>query len=325
MLLSQDEIIKREYLLHTKSYIDIKDKNKELFKRKSNQFVEFDYNMPQTIFFIFDDSSSNIIVGRKTLSQYYLNKQLESLNCSRIQYNMLLGILKGTDYSNRKIIIDYFPFSQEEKKFVFDNITKNLNNYNIEYPYRFKFFDTNLEQTSDDLDWNVDEEMANYLSTGESHIRKYTCKNLIEHQINPKTIYDPACSTGEFLKSLKKVYPKATTIGHDLSKSMVDYSRKNVDQSLCCDAFNSPIKNESIDLLLLRFLNGGVVDTENAHKLFDVLIKKVVRDGHILCIGHTPILIKKEDFINSNLNVIDSIGYDKESNSIFQYYLAKKM
>ena len=279
--------------------------------------------MPQTIFYIVD-TKGNIIVGRKTLSQYFLNNELKSLNCSRITYNMILGVLYNVDYRNRKINLMYYPFTQDEKKFVFENIRKNKKNFFIDYPFRFRYFNTNEEQTSDNLNWDVDEKLAKYLSIGESHIRNFAKENLMQNNINPKVIYDPACSTGEFLKDLKEIFPDSTTIGHDLNESMVKYSKKNVDKSFCCDANNSPIMDKSVDLLVLRFLNGGVVDSVSAKKLFDKLIKKVVDDGYILCIGHTPILIPKTHFDEQNLSLIDTIGYDEKSDSIFQYYLAKK-
>ena len=73
-----------------------------------------------------------------------------------------------------------------------------------------------------------------------------------------------------------------------------------------------------------KFLNGGVVDTECAYRLFDGLVEKVTDDGYVLCIGHTPVLIGKEQFEDKNLEVLDKVGYDKKSDSVFQYYLAKR-
>ena len=322
-LLTQEQIINREIELYKQSLKDINVDDKiPIYDRKCIEFVEYDFNMPQTIFYI--TNNNTVILGRKTISQLYLNNQLKSINCSNITQNMLLGILKDCNYKDRKILLEYYPFTNQEKSKMFDNIVKNRKLYDIFYPFRFKYFDTNLEQTSDNLNWNVNDEIASYLSTGEKHIRNYTIEIIKKYKLNPKIVYDPACSTGEFLKTIKDVIPTCKTIGHDMSEDMVNYSKKNVDESKCCNAFDSPIENNSVDLLILRFLNGGVVNTNDANKLFDLLIKKVKKNGYIICIGHTPILIKKEKFKDLNLELIEQIGYNKNYNSIFQYYLARK-
>lgn len=322
-LLNQDEIIKREFELYKKSLNDFGiNSDKEIYNRSTTTFIEYDFNMPQTIFYII--RGGDIIFGRKTLSHLYLAGKLKSINCSNIKYNMLFGVLKSANYNNRKIEIEYYPFTNKEKKQQFNKIVDDIKNYEIYFPFRFKYYDTNLEQTSSNLDWKIDDRIANYLSVGEKHIRKYTIKIIKNYHLNPKIVYDPACSTGEFLKTIKDVVPHCKTIGHDMSKEMVDFSKKNVDESKCCDAFASPINDNSVDLLVLRFLNGGVVDSDNAKKLFELLVKKVKSKGYIICIGHTPILINSKMFEALNLELLEKIGHDESVNSIFQYYFAKK-
>lgn len=322
-VLSQKEIIKKECNLYNESFEEIEEANIPLQKRKQKFIIEYDFNMPQTIFYIYD-KLGNIVVGRKLLSDYYIKGKLKSLNCSRITYNMILGSYSSHNYNKRKITISYQPFSLKEKKKYLEKIIKNLNDYYIEYPFHYKFFETNLEQDSKSMNWRINQSIATYLNLGESHIRSYAKKNLLMRSINPKVIYDPACSTGKFLETLKKIFPNAKTIGHDLSQVMVRYSQKFVDESYCCDAINSPIEDNSVDLLLLRFLNGGVVSAKDAYKLFDFLLKKVKKGGYILCIGHTPILISHNHLKELNLDIIDSIGYEEKTKSIFQYYLIRK-
>src|SRR5574344_1786274 len=103
--LTQKEIISREHKILNYSYQEITDFEKKIYLRKKRKFIEYDFNMPQTIFFIYGNGM--IIFGRKTLSQYYLNKELKSLNCSRITSNMLFGIKYNSKYKNRKITISY--------------------------------------------------------------------------------------------------------------------------------------------------------------------------------------------------------------------------
>lgn len=322
-LLSQDEIIKRELFLYKKSFDDRKINHSiNIYNRPLSFLVEYDFNMPQTIFYLY--YNGKIIVGRKTISNLYLTHKLKSINCSNITQNMFLGILESSNYKCRKISIQYFPFTNEEKKQLFNDVVNNITKYEIVFPFRFKYYDTNLEQISDSLCWEINDEIAHYLSTGEKHIRKYTIETIRKYKLKPKIVYDPACSTGEFLKTIKKELPFCKTIGHDMSKDMVEYSKQYVDDSQCCNAFDSPIKDESVDLLILRFLNGGVVDSDSAEKLFKLLIKKVKHNGYIICIGHTPILINSTNFETSNIELIQKIGYNQDANSIFQYYFARK-
>ena len=139
--------------------------------------------------------------------------------------------------------------------------------------------------------------------------------------MNNKIIYDPACSTGEFLSEFKKNHPTCHTIGHDLSQEMIDYAKDYVDEACCCNAINSPLKDKSVDLMFLRFLNSEVVNTKDAYKIFKVLLKKVKKHGLIVCFGHTPLLITKRWFIANKLKPIICNGYNKKRNAIFQYYV----
>ena len=322
-LLTQEKIIAREWEIYHQSFDDSKvESDISIFNRQIKVFEEYDFNMPQTIFYV--ENNDMIVVGRKTISDLYINHKLKSINCSKITNNMLLGILSSSSYKNRKIKIQYYPFTNREKEQYFENIKNNTCKYDLYYPFHFKYFDSNMEQTSNNLDWKIDDEIANYLSIGEKHIRDYTINIIDKYKLKPKIVYDPACSTGKFLLTIKNKLPLCKTIGHDMSKEMVEYSRKNVDESACYNAFNSPLKNESVDMLILRFLNGGVVSTNDAELLFDSLIKKVKKNGYIICIGHTPVLIKRKKFKNNNLELLEKIGYDNETNSIFQYYFAKR-
>ena len=322
-VLTQEEIIKREYELLKKSLDNTYNTNLSFFQRETKTFIEYDFNMPQTLFYI-DVGNNSIIVGRKTLSQHYLDQKLQSLNCSRITPNMFLGFLADVQFENRMIVIKYHPLTQFEKHILFQKVVESKNKYDIEYPFRFRYFGTNLEQTSDNLNWKVDNKAAEALSTGEKHFREYSRKIILEYGLSPKIIYDPACSTGEFLHSIKLLLPNSLTIGHDMSPDMVDYSKDKVDLSLCCDANNSPIENESVNLLVLRFLNGGVVTSSAAKKLLEVLQQKIKKGGLAICFGHTPVLVGLKDFENVGLELIGKIGYEESSNSIFQYYLSRR-
>lgn len=295
--------------------IDIED----ILNRKIEKIKDYDYNLPQNIFLI-EKYKGKVIVGRKIRSVLRIENKINAINCSMITAPMLLGFLKKRILKDRKIIVDFFPFTNEEKKYIFDDIKKNRK-INIYYPYKYRDFYTKKEEVSPEMGWSFNPEKKEYLGYGEVHFRKFTELFLKKMEKNYNIVYDPACSTGEFLSDYKKNFPNSYTIGHDLSKDMINYAKDYVDESMCCNALNSPLADSSVDLMFLRFLNSEVVSTRFAYKILRVLIKKVKSGGLIICFGHTPVLIKKNMFEKYGLIPIICNGYDSMRNAIFQYYV----
>lgn len=325
-----NELEKEEINIYNEMYFEnenvetISDINcKDILSRDTIIFEDYDYNLPQNIFII-SSYKGQKIVGRKIRSVLRIENKINAINCSMITSPMLLGFLKKKIKEGRKITIEYFPFTNEEKKYVFEELKSNRL-YDIYYPYKYRDFDSNKEEKSPETGWTFNPEKKEYLGYGEVHFRKFTSKFFMNQDMNSKIIYDPACSTGEFLEDFKKNYPKSYTIGHDLSQEMVNYAKDFVDESCCCNALNSPLKEKSVDLMFLRFLNSEVVTTKDAYKIFEVLIPKVKKNGIIVCFGHTPVLITKQWFIKNNMKPIICNGYDPDRDAIFQYYVFEVM
>lgn len=321
-----NELEKNEIKIYNEMYFDEKEiptinniNCKKILSRKVAEFEDFDYNLPQSIFII-KSYNGKEIVGRKIRSVLRIENKINAINCSMITSPMLLGFLKSRSKKARKIRIEFYPFTNEEKKYIFNDL-KNNRLYDIYYPYKYRDFITNKEEKSPDTGWTFNPEKKEYLGYGEVHFRKFTTDFLKNKNMDNKIIYDPACSTGEFLDDFKKSYPNSYTIGHDLSQEMINYAKNFVDESCCCNAINSPLKDKSVDLMFLRFLNSEVVTTRDAYKIFKVLLPKVKKTGTIVCFGHTPVLITKQWFIKNKLKPIICNGYDYERNAIFQYYV----
>ena len=321
-----NELEEKEIDIYNEMYFDEKDITtindincKEILLRKAVEFEDYDYNLPQNIFVI-KYYKGKQIVGRKIRSILRIENKINAINCSMITAPMLLGFLKSRTKKGRKIRIEFYPFTNEEKKYIFNDL-KNNRLYDIYYPYKYRDFNTNKEEKSPDTGWTFNPEKKEYLGYGEVHFRKFTTAFFKDKNMDGKVIYDPACSTGEFLDDFKKSYPSSYTIGHDLSQEMINYAKDFVDESCCCNAINSPLKNKSVDLMFLRFLNSEVVTTKDAYEIFKVLLPKVKKKGIIVCFGHTPVLITKQWFIKNNLKPIICNGYDNERNAIFQYYV----
>ena len=292
---------------------------KNILARNTIVFEDYDYNLPQNLFIISSYKGQKII-GRKIRSVLRIENKINAINCSMITAPMLLGFLKKRIKNGRKIIVEYYPFTNEEKKYVFNDL-KNNRLYDIYYPYKYRDFHTNKEEHSPNTGWSFNPEKKEYLGYGEVHFRKFTHNFFKNNNLNNKIIYDPACSTGEFLYNFKKNYPNSYTIGHDLSQEMINYAKDFVDEFCCCNALNSPLKKNSVDIMFLRFLNSEVVTTKDAYKIFKILLPKVKKKGIIVCFGHTPVLITKQWFIKNKLKPIICNGYDVERNAIFQYYV----
>lgn len=324
---SYEDMEKHEICVYNETYFEPTAKSSvininAICKRTLTTFVDRDYNFPQNIFLI-NGYKGKTIVGRKIRSILRIENKINAINCSMITAPMLLGILKSKNKTKRKIEISYFPFNNDEKETVFNEL-KNDRMIDIYYPYRYREYDTNKEQVSPKTGWSFDTNRKQYLGYGEVHLRDFTNEYFKSYDFNNKKIYDPACSTGEFLSEFKKRHPNSYTIGHDLSQEMVDYAKDFVDESYCCNAINSPLKNSEIDLMFLRFLNSQVVSTKDASEMFLKLLTKVKKGGLLAAFGHTPFLISKEWLMKSGVKIVNCSGYDVERDAIFQYYVMEK-
>lgn len=289
-------------------------------------FRDKTFNMPQNIFIIKNFKNGVDIVGRKIISNLFLNKKINAVNCSKISASMILGILICKIIEGSNISIKYYPLEKSEKISIFSKIAKDRG-LNIEFPFRYKDFITNKEKQSPICGWSINEKKAVYLGEGEAHIREYIINYLNQNGLvkTGTAIFDPACSTGQFLYELKKEFPKCTTIGQDLSQDMVDYAKSYVDSVYCGDSIQPKVMKNSVDILLLRFLNSEVVTTVMAHRLFNSLIGVLRSGGVIFCFGHTPVLIRLKYFLIKKLDVIHTNGYSIDDNSVFQLYILKKV
>lgn len=325
---SKDEKYVNEKIIYEEMKIsnNVKEENIDFDKiknRKTERFLEKDYNKPQNIFFIKLNEEITIF-GRKLLSILRQKKLIPSINCSLISSSMIIGILSDYKKEEREIAINYYPLTDGEKKCLFSTIKLNRA-FDIYHPFIFYDYYTRKESDSPIDGWKIRKNTKNELFNGEQHIRDFTIKFLNTIDVTDNAIFfDPACSTGDFLSSIKNIYPTIKTIRQDLGIEMVKCAQEKLDIVYHGDALNSPVDDESIDFLFLRFLNFRVVTSEKAKKIYFNLIKKVKNNGYIICFGHTPVLLLLEDLKVDNLKIISCNGYSKEYDSIFQYYILKK-
>lgn len=310
-----ENIIEKEY-----TYNQVKVREFEVF--------ESDEKDCNDRLFLINIHNKYQILGFKIMIDYFKNQGNSSIDMdSRVTADMLLGIYKDIKIENHKVTAVYFPFEQGEKKYAFNRIKQDVN---IELTYPIVLYQDPVIMLKWKEVWDqrakekTEDQLVDFLSDTEPHLRKYTERVLHSKQKSQFRIYDPACSTGEFLAYVKKKFSSAYTIGHDMDENMVRLSKNKVDESACCNAFDSFIAPESIDILVLRFLNYAVVNRTEAEKLFEKLIITVKDDGMIICFGHTPVLLNTSFFESFGVKVIGKIGYEQFTDSIFQYYVMER-
>lgn len=321
---------KKEYTYYNKMKIpestkEVKADLKKILNRQMETMIN-DTDEYISRIFILNSYQGYKLVGYKILMNYFSSEGTETPSLdSRITADMILGIWIDQDIKKN---VRYYPLTNAEKKYIF-NLIKVIGNIELYYPFVMQI-NSNLMPIWKDVWDSVNEgkseyESIKFLSETEPHFRKYTNDIVKRYKLDNSKIYDPACSTGEFLYSIKKSFPNCYVIGHDIDPVMINIGKDYLDEYLCCDASLSPIKNESIDLLILRFLNYYVVSLKEAINLFEILFEKVKFNGYIICFGHSPVLINNDILTSKKIELIQSIGYEETSDSIFQYYLIKKI
>lgn len=277
--------------------------------------------------FIVDLKESYRLVGIKIMKELFDKTSQEGNINSKITADMILGIYKEGKINNEDIKICFFPLENSEKNFIFNKMKRDCH-IEIEFPF---LKESNREWTiswkdvyAHDFKNMTPEELIKSLSNTERHLREFTKKILKAYDMKGFVIFDPACSTGEFLGFVKKNFKDVYTIGHDMDADMIELARKLVDECACYNAAETLVKDESVDVLALRFLNYAVVTAAEAKHLFEKLVNVVKRDGYVVCFGHTPVLLNADYFEERGLKVLCTCGYDETSDSIFQFYLLKK-
>lgn len=108
---------------------------------------------------------------------------------------------------------------------MFNLILKNTLDHRTEliHPFCLLHPSTHRELRSESDGWQLTDDMADELGRGETHLRQYTIHMLKTKykQNENSTLYDPACSTGQFLAEIKVCFSSMHTIGQDLSESMI--------------------------------------------------------------------------------------------------------
>ena len=262
--------------------------------------------------------------GRKILSSLHVEGKQKSKKCPQITAPMIIGIVTRDQVTQDEVLIFHKKLTEEEKVYIFNRIKINLN-LDLYYPY--PYMKEGKEPIQDTTYWEPTTDQVANLNAGEEIIRQYTVNFLKRFDLEDKKIFDPACSTGMFLGTLKTHYPQIRAIGQDLNGHMIAHAQTHapmIDEFHTGDSLNTPIPDESMDFVIFRFLNVAVVSNQAAVYLFSKLANCCKNNGHIIVFGHSPVLLSKDWFEILGLQVEQTIAYNAENDSIYQYYVLKK-
>jgi len=288
------------------------------------------FNLPQSIFFLdlgrTGKSGSVRLIGRKLLSEFWIAGKIPELHCSLISSDMILGLFSDQRITENYVHVFYHPLSDAEKLGVMQSIMdSDISDVELIFPFPLLREATRKELCSAPEGWVVDDAYDVMLGCGEERIREYTINFLGSNGLNSAKLYDPACSTGVFLSTLKKSFPNSYTIGQDLSQQMTDVSRTRVDEVHCGNAMTPKIKSGTADAVFIRFLNSEVVTSSEAEDLLQALFPTVKSGGYMVTFGHTPVLLSSSNYRQlSNFTFKQSIGVASGKAGIFQYYVIQR-
>jgi isonocardicin synthase len=281
---------------------------------------------PQNIFTF--TIGHQVFVGRKLISRLKLLNKLKELNCSLITASMILGISKGFETSCEAITVFYTPLTSGEKLWLFTQLKADPLN-NIHHPF-VHLDNKGKERCSPPSGWTFSALRAKNLGKGEKNIREATLAWLRNDMsaTDCRIVYDPACSTGLFLNTIKQAFPNCVTIGQDLSASMINHARHIIDKAIIGDARSPGVPDTYCDYIFVRFLNSEVVTRAQGYDIFPILLRKLKDNGKLIVFGHTPVLLNipyLESFYG--LHAIKRIALNNVENeeAVFQYYVLRRV
>ncbi|MFR9674646.1 class I SAM-dependent methyltransferase [Streptomyces sp. TR02-1] len=261
-------------------------------------------------------------VGYKTLSDYFVYHDTPGLLCSRIYWHHVVGRLDTFRTSDTGVRVTFHPLDVTGRRAAFDAISSTTP---IVHPFA-THDESGLEETSPPDGWPVTEERADSLNVAEEHLRRYTRDlfgPLLSDATESITAYDPACSTGHFLADFAGINPaRIRTVGQDLSREMVDYAARRLDEVHVGDAFDPAPAPGTVDVLFCRFLNSEVVSTRRAREILPRLVATVRDGGTVVLLGHSPVLLDVFDLENVGLRVAQTTA--RQDDYVFQYYVCHK-
>src|SRR6266852_8626914 len=220
---------------------------------------------PHDLFFLTRGNTK--VFGRKRPVSIDPGRNSPARKCCLIDCSMLLGFAEREQVLEQGVAVFYRPFTPVVREEVFDDLASDPLT-ELYFPFPDLDAEARRERCSARDFWNHSAERIRELDDDEQPIREVTTEFLASFDMHEKVLFDPACSTGTFLRAIQSRYPSVRTVGQDLSEPMVQRCAQFLDEVHHGDSAQPCIPEKSADFLFLRFLNFHVVSTADAHLLF---------------------------------------------------------
>ncbi|WP_367374931.1 class I SAM-dependent methyltransferase [Pseudomonas lini] len=236
---------------------------------------------------------------------------------------MLLGPHRQSQWGNEGVSI-YFQASTEKERTEAFETALTCPDSEIHFPFAVTD-DSGQEAVCPSDYWQGNESLAALLNADELHFREH-CVTVLRTLLKPgDLVYDPACSTGEFIAHLATELADGRYLGTDRSTSMIEYAQQRHSASSVefrvMEATTSTESNIRCEVLILRFLNAEVMTRRQAHCAFESLVRCVKPDGTILVFGHSPVLLALPWLAHTfALAIICSVSARTGCQELFQFY-----
>lgn len=274
--------------------------------------------------FFFFNHKGQTYCGQKLISALMLELGCPVLFCSHIKAEMILGALLRVQTSETGVEVYYENITVQNRFILFDELMNNRM-IDLYFPYVPLTKNDRKEYTSSSTGWRVDSKIADFLLKTEFSQRKISAQ-LIKADDKPSPIiYDPACSTGDFLYHIKTEIPDATLIGQDLSQEMCIQARQKIDQISHGNALSPCVPTDYCDYIFFRFLNVHVVSCDQAKVLFKAIIPCLKQGGKAILFGFTPVLIPLPFLMQQGFKILSCNAAEAEENTLIQYYVIQKL
>nr|WP_239135454.1 class I SAM-dependent methyltransferase [Streptomyces sp. SID12488] len=232
-----------------------------------------------------------------------------------------MGEFGGLRFTRERVVFHFTARSVEERAAVLARAAKD-GEADIDFLFPRLDSDWNEALVPPHV-WDGTAELADNLDPDEAHFRAAAAL-LLRDLVQPgDTIYDPACSTGRFVSSLGEAFPDCRVLASDASEKMVELARRRIPDAFVANGLGRPAPEESVQVLVMRFLNAEVLSVDTAVAGFRSLVRLIAPGGHALVFGHTPVLpavrqLAEETGLEVRSAVAATPGTEDE---VFQFYL----
>ncbi|WNO11597.1 class I SAM-dependent methyltransferase [Teredinibacter sp. KSP-S5-2] len=275
---------------------------------------------PHDIFFM--KIGGDTFVGKKYEADFLVDGKVVKRKTCLVEEGMLFGKYRSMKVCEKGYSFFYEIMSEQEKHQAFDRVLKMDGAY-LYYPF-LTLNEGGGEELCSQEQWMPSLELERELNDDEIPLREIAINKLKEYGQTKGVFYDPACSTGKFLETMKNEFKGIYTIGQDINPKMVEVSSLKLDETICGDSIKPCVRPSSVDVLVFRFLNSFVVSAADADILFRKLITCLKPGGVSLVFGHTPVLLSFDYFVSQGLEVLSSVAKPPGLQSVCEFYVLRK-